>query len=170
MDYTFEVIPGIAVYPLVMDHIPQIVERVHLAYAAHHDQQIVIPASPFLRFPHYLRARIIPAPAYLGAPFDVAGLKWVASFPDNIQYNVPRASAVLVLNDPDTGYPYAVLEGSIISAARTAASAVLARSAAAKRASVNIGFVAASSGIYLLARSFPRSLCRLESHLMVVVS
>ena len=129
MDYTFDVIPGTAIYPLVMDHIPQIVERVHMAYAAHHDQQTVIPASPFLRFPHHPRARIIPAPAYLGAPFDVAGLKWVASFPDNIQHNVPRASAVLVLNDPDTGYRYAVLEGSIISAARTAASAVLAAQA-----------------------------------------
>src|SRR5712691_10224955 len=126
MEYAFDVIPGTAIHPLVMAHIPQIVERVHMAYAAHHSQQSVIPVSPFLRFPHHPRARIIPAPAYLGEPFNVAGLKWVASFPDNIQHNVPRASAVLVLNDPQTGYPYAVLEGSIISAARTAASAVLA--------------------------------------------
>jgi ornithine cyclodeaminase len=102
------------------------VERVRLAYAAHHAQQSVIPCSPFLCVPHNPRARIIPAPDYLGMSFDVAGIKWVASFPDNIQHNVPRASALLALNNPDTSYPYAVLEGSIISAARTAASAVLA--------------------------------------------
>src|SRR5262249_19629194 len=47
-------------------------------------------------------------------------------YPANVQQGFPRASAILVLNRSDTGYPFAVLEGSIISAARTAASAVLA--------------------------------------------
>jgi ornithine cyclodeaminase len=59
-------------------------------------------------------------PAFLGGPFNVAGLKWIASFPDNIRRGVPRAHSVLVLNDADTGAPVAIINTALLSVIRTA--------------------------------------------------
>lgn len=104
----------------------QLLEIVKEAYLAHRAGESSLPNSLFLRFPNGDGNRIIALPAYLGAGFDVAGMKWVSSFPRNIQSGLNRASAVIILNSPSTGQPFAFIEGSIISAKRTAASAALA--------------------------------------------
>src|SRR5438874_8169136 len=126
MDFELSIINGKTVFDLIHAHLADCIEIVREAYLAHADGQSVNPDSYFLRFPEKPDSRIIALPAYLGNRFDVAGLKWIASYPANIQRGFPRASAVLVLNSHDTGYPFAILESSIISAARTAGSAALA--------------------------------------------
>jgi N-[(2S)-2-amino-2-carboxyethyl]-L-glutamate dehydrogenase len=123
---TFAVISGAEVQHALEGREQELVALVDAAYRLHSAGDAVNPPSYFLRFPDRQSSRIIALPASLGGDVRVDGLKWISSFPENVAAGIPRASAVLILNDHETGYPFACLEASIISATRTAAMAALA--------------------------------------------
>ncbi|MHA6630535.1 2,3-diaminopropionate biosynthesis protein SbnB [Pseudonocardia sichuanensis] len=146
----FAVISGAQVQQVLHGREEQIVELVEATYRTHGAGDSVNPPSYFLRFPDRPSSRIIALPASLGGRTGVDGLKWISSFPDNVTAGIPRASAVLILNDHETGYPFACLESSIISATRTAASAALAadRLSRGRPRPARVGFI----GTGLIAR------------------
>ena len=122
----FAVITGQQVQRVLRGRTLEILELVESTYRLHSGGDSVNPPSYFLRFPDRPTCRIVALPASIGGDVRVDGVKWISSFPDNVAAGIPRASAVLILNDHDTGYPFACLESSIISATRTAALAVSA--------------------------------------------
>lgn len=102
-----------------------IIDIVKETYIYHEQGKTSSPHSTFLKFPNEPKNRIIGLPAYVDGENSIAGIKWVASFPENIKHGIDRASATIIANSTITGQPIGFVEGSIISAKRTAASAVL---------------------------------------------
>ena len=68
------------------------------------------------------RGRMNGLAAYIGGDWEVAGIKWIPSFPKNpFERGLPRANALIILNSTQTGMPLAVMDGTIVSAMRTGA-------------------------------------------------
>src|SRR5678815_3343826 len=59
-------------------------------------------------------------PAYIPAQKAV-GMKWVGGYPGNQARKLPYISGLLILNDPETGVPLAVMDCTWITAKRTGA-------------------------------------------------
>jgi N-[(2S)-2-amino-2-carboxyethyl]-L-glutamate dehydrogenase len=113
----------------IINRYPDIVRSaVGGVYASLTDGLTVNPKSVFLRWPDDPASRVISLPARVsnqgGQSF--LGIKWVSSFPRNLEIGEPRANALILLSDDTTGKPLALLDGGLISLLRTAASAVLA--------------------------------------------
>ncbi len=84
-----------------------------------YEKDFAQPVKPYLRF-RDLTNRIIAMPAFVGGSVNMAGIKWISSFPGNINKQLPRASSLVVLNDVNTGVPLSVINSSRLSAIRTA--------------------------------------------------
>jgi ornithine cyclodeaminase/alanine dehydrogenase-like protein (mu-crystallin family) len=80
-------------------------------------------------------------PAFIPA-LRSAGIKWVGGYPDNHRHGLPYITGLLVLNDIDTGVPYAVMDCAWITAYRTAAASALSARHLARPDSSTVGILA----------------------------
>jgi ornithine cyclodeaminase len=104
--------------------IGEVIEAVEGVYSLRDRGECEEPGTMVITYgsPHSQCRRIMNHMAYVGGDVNKSGVKWIPSSPENpFKRGLPRASAIIILNDPETGFPLAVMDGTVISAMRTAA-------------------------------------------------
>ena len=114
-------------------------DTVEKAFRAYGMGQTEMPAKSYLYFP---RGDLRSMPAYLhGEGFDIAGVKCVTVHPQNAVSNLPSVMAVVILNDPETGYPLAIMDGTYLTCIRTGAAGAIAAKFLSCKNSEIAGFI-----------------------------
>lgn len=100
-----------------LKQIIQIIEDALLAYS---NNEILLPDKISQIFNECLQTRINCMPSTL-LKEGVCGVKWVSVFPNNPKlYNKQNVSGVILLSEIKTGFPFAIVDGTLITALRTA--------------------------------------------------
>ncbi len=122
--------------------IKEVIAAVKEAFVALMAGKAVMPPKAYLTLD---RGDFRAMPAVLPG---AAGLKWVNVHPENRARGLPTVMAVTIYNDPETGYPLAVMDATETTACRTGAAAAIAARYLARRDSRSLGIIGAGSQAY----------------------
>ncbi|MDD5155554.1 MAG: ornithine cyclodeaminase family protein, partial [Candidatus Omnitrophica bacterium] len=102
----------------------QALKIVEESFIAHAQGKTRMPAKIYIHLNKY-RGDFRAMPAYIGG-MEACGIKWVNVHPENKKHGLPSVMAVIVLNDPKTGFPLAIMDGTYVTNLRTGASGGIA--------------------------------------------
>src|SRR5512135_3125293 len=135
---------------------PTIIGLLETAFREKGEGRVEMPPKPGI---HTQPDAFIHAmPAFIPA-LQSAGIKWVSGYPDNYKRGLPYITGLLILNDAETGLPYAVMDCTWITAYRTGAASALAAKYLARKQSEVVGILACGvqgrTNLIALATQFP---------------
>ena len=117
----------------------QIIELLEQAFLEKGNGKVEMPPKPGI---HTMPDAFIHAmPAFIPS-MRSAGIKWVSGYPENYKRGLPYITGLMILNDVETGIPYAVLDCSWITAMRTGAASALSAKYLARPDSQTVGILA----------------------------
>ncbi len=114
-------------------------DTVERAFRAHGRGLCEMPPKSYLYFPEG-DLRSMPA-SLAGDGFDCAGIKSVTVHPRNDAIQLPAVMAVIILNDPHTGFPLAIMDGTSVTGIRTGAAGALSAKYLSRENSEVVGLV-----------------------------
>jgi ornithine cyclodeaminase/alanine dehydrogenase-like protein (mu-crystallin family) len=118
---------------------PEVIEALEAMFLEKAAGRVEMPPKPGI---HTRPDAFIHAmPAYIEG-LEAAGMKWVSGYPGNREAGLPYISGLLILNDPATGIPLAVMDCTWITAVRTGAATAIAAKRLARSDSRSVGIVA----------------------------
>lgn len=116
----------------------EIIDAVENGFREHGAGRVEMPPKPGV---HTMPDAFIHAmPAYIPA-LKSAGVKWVSGYPENQKRGLPYISGLLILNDVETGIPFAVMDCTWITAMRTGAATAVAAKYLARPESSSVGIL-----------------------------
>ncbi len=118
----------------------EIFNAVEEAVRAQGNGEVVLEPRMHLIPPNGGRGHFNILRGHLG-PQQVSGIKVVGDFVDNPSHGLPSELALITLYDPTTGIPLAIIDGTMVTAARTGAVTALGALHLAKRDSRILGHV-----------------------------
>jgi ornithine cyclodeaminase/alanine dehydrogenase-like protein (mu-crystallin family) len=147
----------------------KIIELLETAFREKGNGKVEMPPKPGI---HTMPDAFIHAmPAYIpamrsagikwvsGYPENYKGIKWVSGYPENYKRELPYITGLLILNDPETGVPYAIMDCIWITAMRTGAASALSAKYLARPESTTAGILACGvqgrTNLEALACQFP---------------
>jgi alanine dehydrogenase len=96
------------------------IQSVENAFASLASGQVTMPQRVGIGMPQYNGGGAV-MPAYVGGDVDRLGVKVVTFFFDNPKRGLPTIQATMILLDPHTGTPLAIMDGAYLTALRTGA-------------------------------------------------
>lgn len=97
----------------------EIMDAIEAGLEAHGEKKVIMPSKDHLALDYPERLFNI-LKGYV-KPIDVAGVKVIGDFQKNYEYNLPSELALITLYRPETGAPFAILDGTLITWMRTGA-------------------------------------------------
>ena len=104
---------------------------------------VIMPQRTVIRVAQH-GGMVLGMPAYIGGEVDALAVKVVSVYANNPgQYNLPTTIGTLLLNDPRTGAPLAVMDASYLTAVRTGAATGVATQHLARKDAKRVGIFGA---------------------------
>ncbi len=137
--------------------LPAVVDAVESAFAAYARGDVQMPAKSYIDLPQY-DGDFRSMPAYVEADdWEAAAVKWVNSHVNNPDsHDLPTVMGTIVYSDPETAYPLALIDGTVLTRLRTGAAAAVATRHLAPEDATTLGLVGAGIQSHVQLRAIAR--------------